>query len=110
MDLNKKIGQRIKIIRLLTETKQKELAKELNVQASLLSLYEQGKREPSISFLKSFCDYTDMSLAQFFTLLEEPNKSKAGDEELFGLMKELTESVSNLEKINLVKNKSSNHA
>lgn len=46
--------------------KQKDLAKALNVLPSQLSMYEQGKREPTISFISDFSNYFNISLSQFF--------------------------------------------
>lgn len=66
MSLNKKVGQRMRMIRQSKGLKQGELAKNLNVQASLLSMYELGHREPPIKLLDIFCDYFDISLSQFF--------------------------------------------
>lgn len=66
MLLNKKIGHRIRSIRQSNELKQGELAKILEIQPSLLSMYELGHREPPVKFLDEFCNYFEISLAQFF--------------------------------------------
>lgn len=46
------LGRAIKLFRVNSGLKQKELAHELGVSANYLSLVENDKREPSISFLK----------------------------------------------------------
>lgn len=68
---NKKMGHIIKIMRLFHGIKQKHLAEKLNIKASLLSLYEQGKREPTLRFIKSLCDFNNITLADFFSLVEK---------------------------------------
>ena len=66
----KNMGNTIKILRLFHGIKQKHLAEQLNIKASLLSLYEQGKREPTIRFLKKFCIFNEITLSEFFKLVE----------------------------------------
>lgn len=100
------IGKRIKMIRLYAGFKQKELAEKLNVQAPLLSLYEQGKRGPSLNFLKKFCDFFGISLSQFFVFVEDTNlKDKKTNEDLSLIIEDLNKTLNRLERINLVKNK-----
>ena len=100
-----KLGTRIKIIRLNSGYKQKELADKLNITASLLSMYEQGKREPSVSFLKTFCDYFHISLSQFFIFVENVdqsvNKAKDQENDLNSVMMELNKLIAHMEKANL---------
>jgi transcriptional regulator with XRE-family HTH domain len=78
MELLNELGTRLKMIRVYSGIKQKRLAEELDLQASLLSMYEQGKREPSITFLFSFCKRFDMTLSQLFSFhgLNNENKSQ----------------------------------
>lgn len=66
MNLLTDLGTRMKMIRLYGGVKQKVLAEKLGIQSSLLSMYEQGKREPSIPFLAAFCEHFNMSLSQLF--------------------------------------------
>ncbi len=104
MEFIDKIGNRIKMIRLHAGFKQKDLAKELVIQAPLLSLYEQGKREPSLNFLKKFCDFFNISVSQFFAFVEESNlNNNKIYEDLNPLIKDLNKVLSSLEKINLSK-------
>lgn len=74
MELLNELGTRIKLIRVYCGIKQKDLAHDLAVPASLLSMYEQGKREPSISFLYSFCNRFEMSLSQLFIFHNEKSE------------------------------------
>lgn len=76
MELNKRIGQVIKTIRIYNGIKQKELADSLQVKSSLLSLYEHGKREINIRFLCALCSFLDISLSYFFYLVEQDNHDK----------------------------------
>ena len=71
MNTNKKIGHMIKIIRIFIGIKLKNLANDLQIKASLLSLYEQGKREPTLRFIVALCNYINIPLSQFFQLVEE---------------------------------------
>jgi len=66
MDLKVRVGNRLRVVRTLSGYKQGEVAKELDVSASLLSMYEKGKREPSISFVSDFCNHHNIPLDQFF--------------------------------------------
>ena len=67
MSIREKTGKRMKMIRLYANLKQKDLARELDMQPSVLSMYEQGNREPNLSFLSKFCDYFNISISHFFT-------------------------------------------
>lgn len=42
---NLKIGERLRLLRLRSKKKQKEVADTLGIEASTLCLYEQGRRE-----------------------------------------------------------------
>jgi len=80
MQLLNELGKRLKTIRIYSGIKQKDLAKKLSVPASLLSMYEQGKREPSITFLISFCENFNMSLSQLFSFHTSPNEDSVSIE------------------------------
>jgi len=49
------IGTRIKVLRIAAKMEQKDLASEMQVSTSLVSLIENSKREPSLSQLKKIC-------------------------------------------------------
>lgn len=70
------IGNRIKLIRTASGYKQKDVAEKLGVQASLLSMYELGRREPSLLFLKRFCNLFKITLSQFFIFEENSARNK----------------------------------
>lgn len=74
MALLNELGKRLKTIRIYSGIKQKELADKLKISPSLLSLYEQGSREPSITFLDSFCNYYDITLSHLFSF--ESNRER----------------------------------
>lgn len=97
MKTSKDLGTRLKMIRIFSEIKQKDLANKLNVPASLLSLYEQGKRDPSIKFLNSFCEHFDMSLSQFFAYQTSKEKN-VEDSENRNLIAKLQNLLTELEK------------
>ena len=100
MNFYEKIGQRIRMIRIYAGHKQKELAKQLEIQPALLSMYEQGKREQPLKFLVSFCDVYNMSLTQFFSLIEESEK-ESQNSALDNLILKLNSTLSSLEKMQL---------
>lgn len=64
-----KLGMWMKLIRLRSDIKQKELASSLGVSASTLCSYEQGKRKPPISFLGEYCKYFNLRIVDFFRLI-----------------------------------------
>jgi transcriptional regulator with XRE-family HTH domain len=69
------LGNAIKLVRTASGTKQGVLAKNLNVSANYLSLVENGKREPSISFLKRLAGALGVPVGIFF-LWQEMNPMK----------------------------------
>lgn len=76
MELTEKLGKRLKMVRVASGLKQKELANELSIPAPLLSMYEQGKREPSLAFLEKFAERFQLSMSQLFALIEDiPSES-----------------------------------
>jgi len=105
MEIVNLIGSRLKIIRLNSGIKQKDLAEKLSIKASALSMYEQGKREPSIVFLKSFCDFFNIPMSQFFIFIENKgdnlNKLEDQDNEIRSVLSGLNSLLAHLEKANL---------
>jgi transcriptional regulator with XRE-family HTH domain len=104
MELKYEIGIRLKTIRNLSGRKQNELAKHLEVNSSLLSMFENGKREPSLSFIFEFCKYYDMSLDQFFLGIYQNGKSDGLNSELTNIGNNLLLIVRELESKLLVNN------
>lgn len=95
--VKRNIGKRIKMIRMAAGLKQKTLAAELEMSPSLLSMYERGDREQSISFLCIFANYFRLTLSQFFSLVEEEEQQEVSPEVAL-LMKELKEIVATFER------------
>jgi transcriptional regulator with XRE-family HTH domain len=77
MQITEKLGKRLKLIRVAAGIKQKVLASNLNIPAPLLSMYENGSREPSLSFLDSFATFFGLPLSQIFTFIDNDETSTA---------------------------------
>jgi transcriptional regulator with XRE-family HTH domain len=60
------IGKSIKFLRMAKGLKQSELATKLGKSTNYLSLVENDKREPSLSFLKNLADELEVPLSLFF--------------------------------------------
>jgi transcriptional regulator with XRE-family HTH domain len=83
------LGNAIKLVRTASGTKQGVLAKNLNVSANYLSLVENGKREPSISFLKRLAGALGVPVGIFF-LWQEMNPMKPEEPRINHLSEILT--------------------
>ncbi len=102
MDINVKLGKRLKMIRIAAGIKQKDLSNELNVPAPLLSMYENGIREPSLNFLEKYSEYFRLPISQIFILMEEDKPNKNEDRTTF-ILKGMKNHILCLEK-ELLKN------
>lgn len=51
------IGDEIRLLRIRQDITQKELAKQINVAASTISMYEQNRRMPDIETIKRIASY-----------------------------------------------------
>jgi transcriptional regulator with XRE-family HTH domain len=60
------LGKAIKLVRTASGRKQGEIAEELGVTSNYLSLLENGKREPSVSFLKRLARTLGVPVGFFF--------------------------------------------
>ena len=68
------IGSTLKLLRIASDLKQSSLAKDLDVTANYLSLVENGKKEPSLTFLKKFSQRLNIPLGYFLWIaLEDIN-------------------------------------
>jgi transcriptional regulator with XRE-family HTH domain len=67
-------------------------------------MFENGKREPSLSFIFEFCKYYDMSLDQFFLGIYQNGKSDGLNSELTNIGNNLLLIVRELESKLLVNN------
>ena len=70
------IGSTLKLLRTASNLTQSSLAKDLNVTANYLSLVENGRKEPSLAFLKRFSKKLDAPLGYFLWLALEENRSQ----------------------------------
>lgn len=70
------VGPTLKLLRTASNLTQGFLAKELNVTANYLSLIENGRREPSLTFLKRFAKKLDIPLGYFLWLALEESRSQ----------------------------------
>lgn len=70
------VGQTIKMFRTAFRIKQKDFAKRLQISSNYLYLVENGKRDPSLSFLKRISKELAIPLTFFF--LDELNESGLG--------------------------------
>jgi transcriptional regulator with XRE-family HTH domain len=84
------------MVRIAAGVKQKDLAKELEIPAPLLSMYEKGSREPPLSFLEKFSCHFNLPFSHLFTLLDEPSNEKQN--EISVLMNDMKALLINLEK------------
>jgi transcriptional regulator with XRE-family HTH domain len=74
------VGRTIKFLRIAEGLKQKELADRLDVSPNYLSLVENDKREPSLSFLGSLASEMGIPLGLLF-LEVDGNLSEVSPEE-----------------------------
>jgi transcriptional regulator with XRE-family HTH domain len=65
------IGSTLKLLRVASDLKQISLAKDLDVTANYLSLVENGKKEPSLTFLKKFSQRLNIPLGYFLWIALE---------------------------------------
>jgi transcriptional regulator with XRE-family HTH domain len=70
------IGEAIKLIRTINGKKAVDLAKELDVSASYLSLIECGKKRPSIDLIENFSKIMGIRPSQVLFFAEELNGKK----------------------------------
>lgn len=59
-------GTTLKLIRIFQKVKQKDLAKRLGVSPNYISLIENEKREPSLSFIKTVSSELDIPVGFLF--------------------------------------------
>ena len=60
------VGRAVKFARVAAGIKQKDLAERLDVSPNYLSLVENEKREPSITFLRNFASEIGVPLGMLF--------------------------------------------
>ena len=70
------IGSTLKLLRTASNLKQSSLAKDLDITANYLSLIENGRKEPSLTFLKRFAKKMDTPLGYLIWLALDENRSQ----------------------------------
>ena len=73
-----RVGQTIRVLRTARSVSQGAMARRLSVTPGYLSLVEQDKREPSLSFLKRVGEYFNVPVG--FLLLAIPSSEHANPE------------------------------
>jgi transcriptional regulator with XRE-family HTH domain len=74
------VGETIRFLRLSAGLTQSELAARLSVSANYISLVENNKRDPSLSFLRDLSDKFGVPLGLVFLDIE-PDPSRTSGEE-----------------------------
>lgn len=82
------VGEAVKMTRTASGLKQKEIASRLSVTVNYLSLIENGKREPSLSILRSLARVLNVPVGLFF-LWEDPRSSKSDFRQLRAMLTQL---------------------
>lgn len=74
-------GKAIRIVRAIADIPQRELARRMNVDASLISMLESGKRKPSREFLERFSDELHVPFHLLILLSSESGDLKTNSPE-----------------------------
>jgi transcriptional regulator with XRE-family HTH domain len=82
-----KLGQAIKVVRVASGLKQREIARKVAVTPNYISLVEGGKREPSISFLNRLASVLGVPVGIFFLWQESSEERKTAQQ--LGKMRDL---------------------
>ena len=80
------LGKTVKLLRVAAGLRQSDLAERLEVSPNYVSLVENDKRDPSLSFLRSLSDELGVPLGVLF-LEVESNRSGRSPEEMMLLMR-----------------------
>lgn len=64
------IGTRLRSVRCSLGISRREVASVLNVSASLITAWEEGKRYPTLKRLKEVCSYYDVDISEVFSELD----------------------------------------
>ena len=84
------IGKTIKFLRIAKGLKQSDLAEQTKVSTNYISLLENDKREPSLSFLKELANILDVPVGLLFLELDMSKKDISPQErDLLMKMREL---------------------
>jgi len=84
------LGQAMKLMRTASGLRQKEIASRLGVTSNYVSLIENGKRDPSISFLRTLARILNVPVGLFFLWDETgADSSKRGLDQLRDILARL---------------------
>ena len=83
------LGKAIKLVRTAAGMRQGVVAKQVGVTANYLSLIENGKREPSVSFLRKLASTLGVPVGIFF-FWQEVDSTKSSGPQLDTLKELLT--------------------
>ena len=71
--MNRTFPQTLSALRRERSISQRQAAADLNISQALLSHYENGAREPGLSFVCRACDYYQVSADYLLCRSDEPN-------------------------------------
>jgi transcriptional regulator with XRE-family HTH domain len=69
--LRQAVGKALKILRTARGIKQSDLANRIAVQKNYISMIENGRREPSLSFLQAAARALDVPIEMFFVFARD---------------------------------------
>lgn len=93
------LGKTIKLLRISAGMKQKDLADRLGVTSNYLSMIENNRREPSISFLREMADALGVPLGLLFLEIDE--SKHMGAPESHELLARIRDLVLEIERLRL---------
>lgn len=77
-----------KALRICNDLSKKELAEKLNINTSYITLIEQGKKYPSLTLLKKYCQCFNISYKTFVLLEDDTDRNGWSYQEvLFNVLK-----------------------
>jgi transcriptional regulator with XRE-family HTH domain len=81
------LSNAVKLIRVASGMKQKEVAEDAGVSSNYLSLVENGKREPSVGFLRKLAKILGVPVGLFFAWEDQAKPGRVtGIEEILKLV------------------------
>ncbi|SRR5258706_9547217 len=98
------LGKIIKLLRISAGLKQEMLAAKLGVSSNYISLIENNKREPSLTFLRSLADELDIPLGMLFLEVDKTRFANAPEKR--ELLTRIRDLVLDLERARLEEEKS----
>lgn len=77
-DINKRIGEEVRMLRLSRNLSQEALADELKISTSTLSNLERGQTEFTVSRLYKVLSFLDITVFEFFSKIHKEELSSNG--------------------------------